>query len=75
MTLPLRIRFRGDMALIYLCVYRKLDSAIMMMMKAAEDGRRYDAAPVLDGGMDRRIARDRGAWQCSVDAGAGGSRP
>ena len=42
------------MALIYLCVYRKLDSAIMMM-KAAEDGRRYDVAPALDGSMDRRI--------------------
>jgi hypothetical protein len=26
-----------------------------MVMKAAEDGRRYDAAPVLDGAMDRRI--------------------
>jgi hypothetical protein len=24
-----------------------------MVMKAAEDGRRYDAAPVLDGAMDR----------------------
>jgi hypothetical protein len=29
------------------CVYRKLDSAIVVM-KAAEDGRRYDAARVLD---------------------------
>jgi hypothetical protein len=26
-----------------------------MVMKAAEEGRRYDAAPVLDGAMDRRI--------------------
>jgi hypothetical protein len=34
------------------CLYRKLDSAIMVM-KAAENGRRYDAAPVLDGPMDR----------------------
>src|SRR6266704_5686103 len=36
------------------CVYRKLDSAIMVV-KAAEDGRRYDVAPALDGSMDRRI--------------------
>ena len=36
------------------CVYRKLDSAIMVV-KAAEDGRRYDAAPALNGAMDRRI--------------------
>ena len=30
------------------CLYRKSDSAIMVM-KSAEDGRRYDAAHVLDG--------------------------
>jgi hypothetical protein len=26
-----------------------------MVMKAAEDGRRYDAAHMLDGAMDRRV--------------------
>ena len=30
-----------------------------MVMKAAEDGRRYDAAPALDGAMDRRILVER----------------
>src|SRR5262245_43903113 len=36
------------------CLYRKLDSAIMVM-KSAEDGRRYDAASVVDGAMDRSV--------------------
>jgi hypothetical protein len=40
------------------CVYRKLDSAIVVM-KAAEDGRRYDAACVLDGAMDRSVFVER----------------
>src|SRR5438067_658395 len=34
------------------CVYRKSDSAILVM-KSAEDGRRYDAAHVLDCAIDR----------------------
>jgi hypothetical protein len=38
----------------YACLYRKLDSAIMVM-KSAEDGRRYDAASVVDGAMDRSV--------------------
>jgi len=33
------------------CLYRKSDSAIMVM-KSGEDGRRYDAAHGLDGAMD-----------------------
>src|SRR5947209_17419779 len=40
------------------CLYRKSDSAIMVM-KSAEDGRRYDAAHVLDGAMDRRVLVER----------------
>ena len=36
------------------CVYRKLDSAILVM-KSAEDGRRCDAADVLDRAMDRSV--------------------
>jgi len=40
------------------CLYRKSDSAIMVM-KSAEDGRRYDAAHVLDGAMDRSIFAKR----------------
>ena len=40
------------------CLYRKLDSAIMVM-KSAEDGRRYDAAYVLDGAMDRSVFAKR----------------
>src|SRR5215831_11315332 len=36
------------------CLYRKLDSAIMVM-KSAEDGRRCDAASVVDGAMDRSV--------------------
>jgi hypothetical protein len=39
-------------------VYWKLDSAIVVM-KAAEDGRRYDAAHVLDGAMDRSVFVER----------------
>ena len=35
----------------YGCLYRKLDSAIMVM-KSAEDGRRYNVAHVLDGATD-----------------------
>ena len=38
----------------YACLYRKLDSAIMVM-KSAEDGRRYDAAAVVDGAVDRSV--------------------
>jgi hypothetical protein len=37
------------------CVYRKSDSAIMVMT-SAEDRRRYDAARVLDGAMDRSVS-------------------
>ena len=40
------------------CLYRKSDSAIMVM-KSAEDGRRYDTAHVLDGAMDRRVLVER----------------
>src|SRR6266567_9020300 len=40
------------------CLYRKSDSAIMVM-KAAEDGRKYDAAHVLDGAMDRSVLVER----------------
>ena len=40
------------------CLYRKSDSAIMVM-KSAEDGRRYDAAHVLDGAMDRSVLVER----------------
>jgi hypothetical protein len=40
------------------CLYRKSDSAIMVM-KSAEDGRRYDAAQVLDGAMDRSVLVER----------------
>src|SRR5947209_3107864 len=39
-------------------VYRKSDSAIMVM-KAAEDGRRYDAAHVLDGAINRSVLVER----------------
>jgi hypothetical protein len=38
--------------------YRKSDSAIMVM-KSAEDGRRYDAAHVLDRAMDRSVFVER----------------
>jgi len=38
--------------------YRKSDSAIMVM-KSAEDGRRYDAAHVLDRAMDRSVLVER----------------
>src|SRR5436189_3260812 len=37
---------------------RKSDSAIMVM-KAAEDGRRYDAAHVLDGAINRSVLVER----------------
>src|SRR5439155_27176267 len=40
------------------CLYRKSDSAILVM-KSAEDGRRYDAARVLDGAMDRSVFVER----------------
>ena len=40
------------------CVYRKSDSTVMVM-KSAEDGRRYDAAHVLDGAMDRSVFVER----------------
>jgi len=40
------------------CLYRKSDSAIMVM-KAAEDERRYDAAHVLDRAIDRSVLVDR----------------
>ncbi len=49
MMLPVRWTWR-EMG----CLYRKSDSATIVM-KSAEDGRRYDAAHVLDGAMDRRI--------------------
>jgi hypothetical protein len=39
------------------CLYRKLDSAIMM--KSAEDRHSCDAAYVLDGAMDRRVFAKR----------------
>src|SRR4029453_17219079 len=41
-----------------ICLYRKSDSAVMMM-KSAEDGRRYNAARVLDGAMDRSVFIER----------------
>ena len=40
------------------CLYRELDPTIMVM-KSAEDGRRYDAAYVLDGAMDRSVFAKR----------------
>src|SRR5258707_765460 len=40
------------------CVYRKLDSAIVVM-KAAEDGHRHNVAHVLDGAMDRSVLVER----------------
>src|SRR5262245_41609919 len=40
------------------CPYRKLDSAIMVV-KSAEEGRRYDAARVLDGAVERRVLVER----------------
>jgi len=40
------------------CLYRKSDSAIMVM-KAAEDRRRYDAAHVLDRAIDRSVLVER----------------
>jgi hypothetical protein len=40
------------------CLYRKLDSAIMMM-KSAEDRHSCDAAYVLDGAMDRSVFAKR----------------
>src|SRR3954467_14381179 len=40
------------------CLYRKLDSTIMVM-KSAEDGRRYDAPHVLDRPMDRCVLIER----------------
>src|SRR5262249_44907022 len=44
----------GDVA----CPYRKSDSAIAVM-KSAEDGRRYDAAHVLDGARNRSVFVER----------------
>ena len=48
------------------CVYWKLDSAIVVMKAAengrryaAENGRRYDAAYVLDGAMNRSVLVER----------------
>jgi hypothetical protein len=40
------------------CLYLKPDSA-MMVMKRAADGRRYDAARVLDGARDRSVLGER----------------
>ena len=40
------------------CVYRKLDSVIVVM-KAAKDGRRYEAAHMQDGAMDRSVFVER----------------
>ena len=40
------------------CLYRKLDSAIVVM-KSAEDRPRCDAAYVLDGAMDRSVFAKR----------------
>ena len=40
------------------CLYRKLDSTIMVM-KSAEDRHRCDAAYVLDGAMDRSVFAKR----------------
>src|SRR5437588_9832337 len=40
------------------CLYRKLDPAIMVM-KSAEDGRRYNVAHVLNGAMDRSVLVER----------------
>src|SRR5947207_12244690 len=49
---------RYDASLFVTCLYRKSDSAVMVM-KSAEDGRRYDAAHVLDGAMDRSVLVER----------------
>jgi hypothetical protein len=51
-------RWRSRRAGWFPCLYRKLDSAIMMM-KSAEDGRRYNAAHVLDRPMDRCVLIER----------------
>src|SRR6267378_1965450 len=40
------------------CLYRKLDSTVMVM-KSAEDRHRCDAAYVLDGAMDRSVFAKR----------------
>jgi hypothetical protein len=40
------------------CLYRKLDSTVMVM-KSAEDRPRGDAAYVLDGAMDRSVFAKR----------------
>jgi hypothetical protein len=40
------------------CLYRKSDSAIIVM-KSAEDGRRYDAAHVLNCAIDRSVLVER----------------
>ena len=40
------------------CLYRKLDSTVMVM-KSADDRHRYDAAYVLDGAMDRSVFAKR----------------
>jgi len=45
---PTRLRADKSVSNRKTCLYRKLDSAIMVM-KSAEDGRRYDAASVRDG--------------------------
>ena len=40
------------------CLYRKLDSTIMVM-KSAQDRNRCDAAYLLDGAMDRSVFAER----------------
>src|SRR6184192_3003361 len=61
-------------------VYRKSDSAIMVM-KAAEDGRRYDAAHVLDGAINRSVLVERpmspqpyNRWRTSSESGVSALR-
>jgi hypothetical protein len=46
--------FPHSLARLMACLYRKLDSAIMVM-KSAEDRHKCDAAYVLDGAMDRSV--------------------
>src|SRR5439155_15819055 len=52
------LRYMASLCVPKTCLYRKLDSAIMVM-KSAEDGRRYNVAHVPDGAMDRSVLVER----------------
>src|SRR5213593_3063177 len=52
------LRYMASLCVPKTCLYRKLDSAIMVM-KSAEDGRRYNVAHVLNGAMDRSVLVER----------------